>query len=155
MSLYLAIIRPNGNPSAKGFYNSQVIGLAQGQPLLGINTDVYVANQYTIEQGFIDAAIYRKKNNGTSMTVLEAMSLGIPSVAAKVGGAPEIIQHQKSGLLTQNNHQAKLCIALTRIHTLADEQQQFGQKSKSFYLDKFVTREICRDYHNPYQQVIA
>lgn len=40
----IAIIRPDGNVASSSFYNSQELGLARGLALLGVNTDVYIAD---------------------------------------------------------------------------------------------------------------
>lgn len=47
MQTKIAIIRPDGTPIVKGFYNSQEIGLARGLSRLGIDVDVYVAGADT------------------------------------------------------------------------------------------------------------
>lgn len=43
MNTKIAIIRPDGTPIVKGFYNSQEIGLARGLSRLGVDVDVFVA----------------------------------------------------------------------------------------------------------------
>lgn len=40
-------------------------------------------------------------SEGTSMTLLEAMSLGIPCLVSDVGGNPEVVQHNKTGIVLQ------------------------------------------------------
>lgn len=66
---------------------------------------------HTIFTGFInkpehhlsamDAFLLSSHTEGTSMTLLEAMSLGIPAIATSVGGNPEIVIDGETGLLTE------------------------------------------------------
>jgi glycosyltransferase involved in cell wall biosynthesis len=43
-------------------------------------------------------------SEGTSMTLLEAMSLGIPCVVSDVGGNPEVINRTELGIVLKNNN---------------------------------------------------
>jgi glycosyltransferase involved in cell wall biosynthesis len=45
---------------------------------------------------------------GLSQSLLEAMALGTPVIATKIGGNPELIQHNVNGLLFDNNDIAAL-----------------------------------------------
>ncbi|MGI6612108.1 MAG: glycosyltransferase [Candidatus Nanosyncoccaceae bacterium] len=42
-------------------------------------------------------------SEGISMSILESMNLGVPVIASKVGGTPEIIDHKKDGVLVDIN----------------------------------------------------
>ncbi|MBN2009907.1 glycosyltransferase [candidate division KSB1 bacterium] len=46
-----------------------------------------------------DIFVLTSKNDNQPMTVLEAFACGLPVVATNVGGVPELVQHQKTGLL--------------------------------------------------------
>ena len=49
------------------------------------------------------------------MVLLEAMSAGIPVIGTDCGGIPEIIHHEKTGLLVPQNDVSSLSIALKRL----------------------------------------
>src|SRR5690606_15548443 len=51
----------------------------------------------------LDLFLLSSFTEGTSMTLLEAMSLGIPAVVTDVGGNPEIIEQGSTGLLTPSD----------------------------------------------------
>jgi glycosyltransferase involved in cell wall biosynthesis len=48
----------------------------------------------------MDLFLLSSDTEGTSITLLEAMSLGLPVVATATGGTPEIVDHDVTGLLT-------------------------------------------------------
>jgi Glycosyl transferases group 1/Glycosyltransferase Family 4 len=52
------------------------------------------------------AIIYISRSEGLGSAVLLAMSLGVPVIASAVGGLPEIVIHQETGLLTSNSETA-------------------------------------------------
>ena len=49
---------------------------------------------------------------GTPVTILEAMACGLPVVASKVGGIPEVVDHQATGLLVPPSDATALADAL-------------------------------------------
>ena len=49
---------------------------------------------------------------GTPVTILEAMSTGLPIVATRVGGIPEVVQHGRTGMLAPAGDNAALADAL-------------------------------------------
>ncbi len=54
-----------------------------------------ISDYYSAADIFINASL----NEGMPLTVIEAMAAGLPIIAAPVGGIPEIITHNQTGLL--------------------------------------------------------
>lgn len=50
----------------------------------------------------LDILFVTSNNEGLCSTILQAMAAQVPVIARPVGGIPEIIQHQKNGLLADN-----------------------------------------------------
>lgn len=55
------------------------------------------------------------EKEGLGVVLLEAMSAGIPVIGTDCGGIPEIIHHEKTGLLVPQNDVSSLSIALKRL----------------------------------------
>ena len=49
----------------------------------------------------LDILLFTSQKEGLGSTILDAFSAGVPVVASRVGGIPEIITHQKTGLLAK------------------------------------------------------
>lgn len=47
--------------------------------------------------------LYITHSEGLGSAVLLAMAAGVPVIASNVGGLPEIVQHERTGLLAENN----------------------------------------------------
>lgn len=50
----------------------------------------------------LDILAHTSRSDGTSLVLLEAMASGIPTVAIRVGGVPEIVEHGTTGLLAND-----------------------------------------------------
>lgn len=51
---------------------------------------------------FSDAAVLSSLSEGIPQSILQAMAAGVPVVATRVGGVPEIVSHMKTGILVES-----------------------------------------------------
>ena len=79
-------------------------------------------------------------NEGTPNTVLEAMSLGVPVVASRVGGIPDLITDGFNGILVDNNAEK---LGRKILELLTNEKQR---KNISTEAIKFINQK-----HHPLQ----
>ena len=63
---------------------------------------------------------------GLPNVVLEAMAMGVPVVATRVAGVPQLIEHEQNGLLVDVGDTAQLGSALTRLLTDASLRDRLG-----------------------------
>lgn len=63
----------------------------------------------------LDIGIICSDSEGLSNALLEYMFKGVTAVATKVGGNPELIEHEKTGLLVPPDNAAKLAAAINRL----------------------------------------
>ena len=98
----------------------------------------------------MDVFLLPSLSEGTSMTILEAMSLGKPTAATAVGGTPEIINQEQSGLLTDNDSLQGFTQSLTTLVKHADIRGQYGQQAKRDYTSNFTVNTMCQIYASLY-----
>lgn len=67
-----------------------------------------------------DAIVLPSRSEGIPNVALEAMALGKPVVATAVGGTPEVIEHEKSGLLVPSEQPDAMASAIHRLCTDQD-----------------------------------
>jgi sugar transferase (PEP-CTERM/EpsH1 system associated) len=82
---------------------------------------------------------------GTSNTVLEAMASGLPVIATNVGGNPELVLDQITGLLIPHTDARKLGVAMAKLLDDKIKRVQFGESARvracnQFSIDAMVAR---------------
>ncbi len=90
-------------------------------------------------------------SEGTSMTLLEAMSLGKPCIVTNVGGNPEIITNGTNGYVTPNDDAeefAKATVALLKDQNLYEKMSGAAQQ---VFNEKFNVTDMSQRYHNLYR----
>ena len=93
----------------------------------------------------IDLFALPSKAEGISNTILEAMATGLPVVATRVGGNPELVEEGRTGLLVPPSDPAGLAAALARYSedpALAAAHGAAGRERAraEFSLERMVTR---------------
>ena len=77
-------------------------------------------------------------NESSPMVVMEAMAYEKPVIATTVGGIPELVKDNKTGLLVKPNNTESLAEAMRRMLTHEDVRRESGdpgRKSAGFFLD--------------------
>ncbi len=103
----------------------------------------------------MDIYLLSSFSEGTSMTLLEAMSLGKPCVVTNAGGNPEIVIDGENGFVTPNDNAQKFAQGITNILESTVTTHQFGQASKSRFDSYFSEINMNIKYHYLYNQVIS
>ncbi len=85
------------------------LGLAERVLLTGTRTDIR-----ELLAG-MDAVVFSSEREGLSMAMLEAMAAGVPVVATRVGGTPELIESGVNGLLVSPSSPQELAEGLAAL----------------------------------------
>jgi len=75
-----------------------------------------------------DVFVYPSYHEGMPMAVSEAMACGMPVVASKVGGLPDLVTEGVNGLLVEPGHPEQIAAAICR---LADEAIELKRRYES------------------------
>jgi glycosyltransferase involved in cell wall biosynthesis len=68
---------------------------------------------------------------------MEAMSCGVPVVASRLSGIPELVADEQSGLLVPPGDAGALAQALERLHNDAGLRQRLGEAARQKVLQEF------------------
>jgi len=63
----------------------------------------------------LDAVALSSRNEGTPVALIEAMAAGRPVAATAVGGVPDVVEHERTGLLVPPGDPGRLASALVRL----------------------------------------
>lgn len=64
------------------------------------------------------------------LPIAEGMACGLPCVGSNAGGIPELIEHERTGLLLQRGDASGLAEALRRLARDPDERERFGRQGR-------------------------
>lgn len=78
-----------------------------------------------------DVFVLPSRKEGLPYALIEAMAAGLPIVATTVGGIPEIITHEKNGLLVPVENPAALAAAIRRLVDDPSFRAQLGNAAKT------------------------
>jgi len=87
-------------------------------------------------------------------TVLEAMACGIPVVASAVGGIPEQVVHESSGLLVPPKDSQAMAAALDRLLADGNLRDRMGQQAAERARRFFDLRREAQAYLDYYKEMI-
>jgi len=79
-----------------------------------------------------DVLVMTSEYEGTPNVLLEAMACGLPVVASKVGGVPEMVQHGQNGFLVDCGDEAGYRVALERLSQDAQLLAAMGQRARAY-----------------------
>jgi glycosyltransferase involved in cell wall biosynthesis len=92
---------------------------------------------------------------GISNTLLEAMATGLPVVATRVGGNPEIFEDNKSGLMFYPRDIQGLADHLTRLASCCDLRKRLGAEARKHVEQCFSLEQMLKNYSDMYSEIIS
>ena len=87
---------------------------------------------------------------GVSLTILEAMAAGLPVVATRVGGNPEVVSHDM-GVLVPPRDAASLAAALVALVDAPARRAELGVNARTRLERYFSIEQMVREYASVYR----
>jgi sugar transferase (PEP-CTERM/EpsH1 system associated) len=98
----------------------------------------------------LDAFVLPSLGEGMSNTLLEAMACGLPVVATRVGGNPELIEEGSSGWLFSPRDVSGLADMLHRLSCDSALCRQLGANARQRAVNQFSFQQMVSSYRNLY-----
>ena len=98
----------------------------------------------------IDILISSSKTEGLSNVILEALSLGVPVIATKVGGNQEIIRHEHNGLLINYGNIDELRNAVLDLVQHEERRWRYVENGYRVINEKFSFQERMKKMQKIY-----
>jgi glycosyltransferase involved in cell wall biosynthesis len=93
-------------------------------------------------------------SEGSPNVVLEAMSAGLAIAATQVGGVPEILEQERTGLLVPPRDPHAMAGAIERLLTDETLRQRLGATARAAALEKFTPEAYDRSLIDFYETVL-
>jgi glycosyltransferase involved in cell wall biosynthesis len=97
--------------------------------------------------------LYITRSEGLGSGALLAMSAGVPVIASKVGGLPEIVVHGKNGLLVDNSPES-FAAAMREILNDPAEAARMGAAGRRAAEERFTLGHMVRGTLEVYRKTL-
>lgn len=114
---------------------------------LGERTDINEILQ------ILDVYVLSSISEGMPLSLLEAMAASKAIVATNIGGIPEAIESEVSGLLVSSRSSIELSHAIKRFLDNQDLRKRLGSKAKEHFNDKYSIDSMLSTYQSYYRSI--
>ncbi|MBT8171539.1 glycosyltransferase family 4 protein, partial [Candidatus Bathyarchaeota archaeon] len=91
---------------------------------------------------------------GLPLVLFEAMACGLPVIATRVGGTPEIINHMKNGVLVPPRNPEEMAVALSNLLVKEKLGKKISEEAKKSVQNRFSWEENVRQLKEVYNKFI-
>jgi N-acetyl-alpha-D-glucosaminyl L-malate synthase BshA len=125
---------------------------------LGIENSVIVRERVVDVENYLQAAdvgLFTSETESFCLSILEAMCFACPSVATAVGGIPEVVTNQSTGMLVPFGDVDGLARAVLSLAENPVERQRMGEAARKLARTAFSADTIVPRYEALYRRVIG
>jgi glycosyltransferase involved in cell wall biosynthesis len=98
---------------------------------------VHADGNVTDYLGLIDIGINCSEGEGLSNAIMEYMAAGIPVIAADSGGNPDLVTHERNGLLFALDDHEALADAINALISAPELRRSLARKARQFVAEEF------------------
>lgn len=102
----------------------------------------------------LDLFVLPSLREGISNTILEAMASGLPVIATRVGGNPELVEHEKTGILVPPSDPKAIAEAIRGYLHAADKMIDHGQAGRKKAKSEFSIESMINGYVDLYDAIL-
>ena len=107
-------------------------------------------------RGFdIFVAASRLDSESFGVAVIEASACALPVVVTRVGGLPEVVSENETGLVVERDDVAALAAALQRLLDDAGLRERFGRSGRAWVAQRYEWRGCVQRMLQTYRDVLA
>lgn len=128
---------------------AHALGLARSCLFLGYQEEV--APWYAI----CDAVVLTSANEGTPVTIIEALAAGKPVVVTDVGGVSDVVEEAVTGYLVPAGDTDALAERLRRIAADPPAAARMGAAGRDVVLDRYAVSRLVGDVDALYRRLLA
>jgi glycosyltransferase involved in cell wall biosynthesis len=125
------------------------LGLARDTIFLGYQEDV--APFYAA----FDALVLPSGNEGTPVSVIEALAAELPVVATRVGGVPDVVQDGEDGFLVEAGATDDLADRLARLARDPALRARMGKHGRERVLPRYAVERLVEDVDELYRSLLS
>jgi len=124
---------------------------------MNLTTDIIFLGEREDVPGLMkifDVFVLSSNSEASSLALLEAMASGLSVVATNVGGNPELMKNNETGILVSRGDYKKFADAIIRILQNPTLQKVMGEKGKERIIEKFSFNRMMDEYIRLYRNLL-
>ena len=125
---------------------------------LGLARDcLFVGYQESIARWYAicDVVVLASANEGTPVTIIEALAAGRPVVATNVGGVPDVVEDGVSGYLVPPRDADAMAERLAALAEDPDLRERLGSAGRQRVLRRYAVSRLVDDVDTLYRALLA
>jgi L-malate glycosyltransferase len=127
----------------------QELGLGRRVMFLGDRRDVPAV------LASLDVSMLPSISESLSNVILESMAAGVAVIAANVGGNPELVEHEHTGMLFPAGDEDQFAAVLERLATQPDLRKRLGTAARERTRSRFSIDIVRQQFQDLYQQMLS
>ncbi len=104
---------------------------------------------------FSDVAVLSSWSEGLPQSLLQAMAAGVPAVATRVGGVPEVALHEKTGLLVEPGDHDALAQGIIRLLSDHDFAAEVAGRARDKVKGEHSIDHMIDQTENLYSEILS
>jgi len=101
-----------------------------------------------------DIAVLSSETESAPLTLLEAMSCGLPVVSTRVGGIPEIVEDGFNGFLVDTKYPEAIAEKIIQLND-PDLRTRMGGNARETVINNYTASIVLQSYLDVYKEVIG
>ncbi len=102
----------------------------------------------------LDILVLTSSSESSPNVIAEAMAVGVPVVATKVGGVPELITHGRTGMLVASADEVELAETLEHCLRHPEVLKRLAQSAREFAVGYFSIEAVRNRYERLYDECL-
>ncbi|MEP6892162.1 MAG: glycosyltransferase [Gaiellaceae bacterium] len=102
-----------------------------------------------------DVVALTSANEGTPVTVIEALAAGVPVVSTDVGGVADVVDDGRSGLLAAAGDVEGIAAALERLGSDRELRERMGAAGRAAVLERYSVPRLVHDVDHLYRELLS
>lgn len=101
-----------------------------------------------------DVMVVPSRQDNLPQTATEAMACGTPVVAFRVGGLPDVVDHQRTGYLAEPQDAESLAAGIEWVLADAERRRELGVAARAVAERRWAPEIVARQYVEVYEDVL-
>src|SRR6184192_197666 len=102
-----------------------------------------------------DALVLPSSNEGTPVSVIEALGAGRPVVATRVGGVPDVVRDGEDGFLVEPGATDELAERLERLARDPALRERMGKQGRERVVPRYAVERLVDDVDRLYRSLVS